>query len=89
MMLALQICAVAIALLGAWLLRKPGRWMPYGFVAWVVSNPLTMVFMAINGHWWFVALHLAFFLLALEGLWHWKVQPMLRKTEERLHVDIR
>jgi hypothetical protein len=84
---ALQICAVAFALLGTWLLRKPGRWMPYGFVAWLVSNPLAMVFMALNGHWWLFAQHLVFFVLAGESVWHWLVLPMLQKTEERLHVD--
>ena len=87
-MLALQIGAVAFALVGTWLMRKPGRWMPYGFVAWLVSNPLAMVFMAIDGNWWFVAQHLVFFVLALEGTWNWLAKPVLEQIEERFHVDI-
>ncbi len=87
-MIALQICAVAMALLGTWLMRKPGRWMPWG-VAWLVSNPLAMVFMALTGNWWFVAQHAVFFVLAVEGTWHWLLKPLLQSTEENMHVDIR
>lgn len=77
MMLALQILASAFALLGTWMLRKPGRLAPWGFVAWLVSNPAAMVFMAISEHWWFFAQHLLFFLLALEGAWNWLIAPRL------------
>lgn len=87
-MTALQICAAAVAILGAWLVRKPGRWMRYGFVAWLVSNPLAMVFMAINGFWWLFAQNLVFFALAVEGAWHWLVKPALDQTQENLHVDV-
>lgn len=82
MTLALQILASCIALLGAWLLRRPGRLAPWAFVAWMVSNPTAMVFMAINGHWWFFAQHLAFFALAAESTWHWLVLPTLKAAEE-------
>ena len=66
-----------MALLGTFLLRKPGRWAPWGFVPWLVSNPAAMVFMAINGHWAYFAQHLVFFLLAVDGTWHWLVKPQL------------
>ena len=75
--LTLQICASAFALLGTWLLRKPGRLAPWGFVAWLVSNPLAMLFMALNGHWWFFIQHLVFFLLAIDGAWNWLIAPRL------------
>jgi hypothetical protein len=84
MMLALQICAAAFALLGTWLIRKPGRWMPFGFVAWLVSNPAAMVFMALNGHWWFFAQHLVFFALAVESVWNWLIAPRLFVLADRL-----
>jgi hypothetical protein len=87
MMLALQICATCFALLGTWLVRKPGRWMPFGFVAWLVSNPAAMVFMALQGNWPFFIQHLVFFALAIESVWHWLVLPKLQQTEESLRVD--
>jgi hypothetical protein len=87
--ITLQICAVAFALLGTWLLRKPGRWMPWAFVAWLVSNPLAMLFMAINGSWWFFVQYAIFFALAIEGSWHWLVKPAMKQTEENMHVDVR
>jgi len=74
-LLALQVVACTFALLGTWLLRKPGRWAPWGFAAWLVSNPASMVFMAANGHWWFFWLHFAFLVLAALGVWHWLLQP--------------
>lgn len=70
---ALQAVTIVFALLGTWLLRKPGRWAPWGFVAWLVSNPAAMVFMAANQHWGFFALHTAFLVLAALGVWHWIV----------------
>jgi hypothetical protein len=85
--LLLQICASCFALAGAWLLRKPGRWAPWGFVTWLVSNPAAMAFMALQGHWLFFLQHLVFFILAGESVWNWLVLPSLNKTEERLHVD--
>jgi hypothetical protein len=88
-MIALQICAVAFALLGTWLMRKPGRWMPWGFVAWLVSNPLAMVFMALSGNWWFFAQHVIFLALAGEGAWNWLVKPEMERIEENMHVDVR
>jgi hypothetical protein len=75
--LALQICSSVFALLGTWLIRKPGRWMPWGFTLWLISNPAAMAFMAMHGHWWFFAQHLAFFVLAIESVWHWLVRPRL------------
>ncbi len=72
---ALQIGAVTFALLGTWCLRKPGRLAPWGFAAWLVSNPLAMVFMAMNEHWWLFAQHGAFLLLAIEGTWYWLIAP--------------
>lgn len=77
-MLALQVMSSAFALLGAWLLRKPTRWTPWAFAAWLVSNPAAMVFMALNGHWWFFAQHTVFLLLAIESAWHWLVKPQTR-----------
>lgn len=77
LMLALQVSAFAFALLGTWLLRKPGRWWPWAFVAWLVSNPMAMVFMALQGHWWFVAQHLLFLLLAIESTWNWLIAPRI------------
>lgn len=85
--LALQICASVFALLGTWLLRKPGRWMPWGFVVWLISNPAAMAFMAIHGHWLFFAQHLAFFIFALEGVWHWLAKPRLAKVNKALDFD--
>lgn len=84
MMLALQICSSAFALLGTWLIRKPGRWMPLGFVAWLVSNPLAMAVMALQGNWPFFVQHLVFFALAGESVWHWLVAPaLLNVNKER------
>lgn len=90
MMLALQIATFTFSALGAWLLRKPGRWWAWAFVAWMVSNPIAMVFMALQGHWWFFAQHLLFLLLAAESAWNWLVAPRLaahwpffNETEER------
>ena len=77
-MLALQICSAAFALLGTWLLRKPGPWAPWAFVCWLVSNPLAVVFMGLNGHWWLAMQHLVFLLLAAEGVWHWLLAPQLQ-----------
>lgn len=74
-MLALQVAASFFALLGTWLLRKPSRWAPWGFVAWLVSNPLAMAFMALNGHWWFCAQHAVFLVLAIEATWQWLIAP--------------
>lgn len=73
----LQVLASGFALLGTWLLRKPGRLAPYGFVAWLVSNPAAMAFMAMQGHWLFFLQHLVFFLLAIDGCWNWLVAPRL------------
>jgi hypothetical protein len=87
--IALQIFAVVFALLGTWLLRKPGPWMPWAFVAWLVSNPLSMLFMAIQGNWWFFTQYAIFFALAIEGAWHWLVKPALKQAEENMHVDVR
>lgn len=81
--LSLQVTASVMALLGTWLIRKPGRWMPLGFVAWLVSNPAAMVFMAMHGHWWFFCQHLMFFLFALESVWHWIVKPGLDGLGEK------
>ncbi len=75
LMTALQVLASAFALLGTWLLRKPGRWMPWGFACWLVSNPAAMLFLALHGHWVLFAQHLVFFVLALDGVWHWLVRP--------------
>ncbi len=86
-LLALQICAFAFALTGAWLLRKPGRRAPWGFVTWLVSNPAAMAFMALQGHWLFFLQHLVFFIFALESVWNWLVLPNLQQTEERLRVN--
>jgi hypothetical protein len=86
--LLLQICASTFALLGTWLLRKPGPRAPWGFVAWLVSNPAAMVFMALQGHWLFVLQHLVFFLLALESVWYWLVLPLFNFNLERGDRDL-
>jgi hypothetical protein len=76
-LMLLQICASGFALVGAWLLRKPGRWAPWGFVTWLVSNPAAMAFMALQGHWLFFLQHLVFFIFAAESVWNWLVAPRL------------
>lgn len=50
--LALEITGTVFGLLGTLLLHRPGRWAPYGFVCWLVSNPATMAFMWTQGHYW-------------------------------------
>ncbi len=77
--LVLQICASFFALLGAWLLRKPGPRASWGFVTWLVSNPAAMAFMAMQGHWLFFLQHLVFFLLAAESVWNWLWLPHLQQ----------
>lgn len=77
----LETLATMLGLLGAWLVRKPGRWFAWGFAVWVVSNPLAMVFMALHGHWRFFAVHAAYLLMALEGVQHWLVAPRLSHTK--------
>jgi hypothetical protein len=83
----LQVCASAFALAGTFLLRKPSRVAPWGFVCWLVSNPAAMAFMAINGHWWFFLQHAVFFFLAIDGVWNWLILPRL-SNEQRL-TDLR
>ncbi|MGE4241750.1 hypothetical protein [Ramlibacter sp.] len=83
MMLALQILASGFALLGTYLLRKPGPAAPWGFVAWLVSNPAAMTFMALQGNWVFFAQHLVFFILAVDGTWNWLVAPRLCNDNNR------
>jgi len=83
MMLTLQILASGFALLGTFLLRKPGRVAPWGFVAWLVSNPAAMAFMALQGNWVFFAQHLVFFLLAVDGTWNWLLAPRLFNEQTR------
>lgn len=86
-MLTLQITASFFALLGAWLLRKPGRWAPWGFATWLVSNPAAMAFMALEGHWLFFVQHLVFLVFAAESVWHWMVLPKRQqKIKERVYV---
>jgi hypothetical protein len=84
-LLALQICASSFALLGAFLLRRPGPRAPWGFVTWLVSNPAAMVFMALQGHWLFFLQHLVFFAFAAESVWHWLVLPARRMALEADH----
>lgn len=79
----LQICASAFGLLGTWLLRKPGKWAPWGFVAWLVSNPAAMAFMWLKGDWLFFAQFAVFWALAMEGTWCWLVAPRLSNFNER------
>lgn len=86
-LLMLQIWSVGFALFGTWLIRKPGRWMPFGFLAWLVSNPTAMVVMALQGNWPFFVMHLVFFWWAIESVWNWLVLPRLNQKEERLRVD--
>lgn len=81
-LLLLQICASSFALLGAWMLRKPGRRAPWGFVTWLVSNPAAMAFMALQGHWLFFLQHLVFFIFAAESVWNWLVAPRLFNFNE-------
>lgn len=76
-MLFLQIFGSLMALLGTFLLRKPGPLAAWGPVCWLVSNPAAMLFMAWNGHWGFFAQHLVFFVLAVDATWHWLVRPRL------------
>jgi hypothetical protein len=83
-MLTLQICASLFALLGTWLLRKPGPRAPWGFVAWLVSNPAAMVAMALQGNWPFFVQHLIFFLLAIESAWCWLIAPRLARVNHLL-----
>lgn len=71
----LQVLASLLGLSGAFLVRKPGRWMPWGFVAWLVSNPAAMLFMALSGHWLFFLQHAAFTALAFDGVRNWLVLP--------------
>lgn len=78
-LLALQVTASAFALFGTWLVRRPGRLMPWGFVCWLVSNPCVMVFMAIQGHWVLFVQHFVFLLLAIEGAWNWLAAPALQR----------
>jgi ABC-type iron transport system FetAB permease component len=86
--ITLQICSVAFALLGTWLMRKPSRWMRWGFIAWLVSNPLAIAVMVADRNWWLAAQYAVFFALAIEGAWHWFVEPKFKDTEENMHVDI-
>jgi hypothetical protein len=81
-LLLLQICASCFALAGAFLLRKPGRWAPWAFVTWLVSNPAAMAFMALQGHWLFFLQHLVFSIFAAESVWHWLVAPRLFNFNE-------
>lgn len=74
----LETLATVLGLWGAYLVSKPGRWFAWGFVLWLVSNPLAMVFMAIHGHWRFFAVHGAYLAMAGHGAWHWLVRPRLQ-----------
>lgn len=83
-LLMLQIFAAGLAMFGTWLLRKPGRRMPFAFVVWLVSNPAAMAVMALQGNWPFFVMHLVFFWWAIESVWHWLVKPVFsfNKSEE-------
>ena len=78
--LALQILGTGFGLLGTWLLHKPGRWAPWGFACWLVSNPAAMTLMAIQGNWLMVLQFTIYWLIAMSSVWHWLIKPRWRRT---------
>lgn len=67
----LELFATAGGLLGTWLIRKPGRWMRWGFVCWCFSNPAAMAFMYLNQHWALLLQVTVYWALALVSVRNW------------------
>ena len=73
----LEAASATLGLLGTALMVKPSRFAPWGFVAWLISNPCAMALMFIQGQWWLFAQFTVYWVLALVAVWNWLVKPML------------
>lgn len=75
--LTLQILAAITGMVGATLLRKPSRWMPWAFVAWLISNPAAIALSLMQQDYWLAAMFSYYLVLAIESTFNWLVKPML------------
>ena len=75
--------ATVFGLAGTALLYKPHRWAGLGFACWLISNPLVMYVMWINGHRWLFVQAAVYWVIAMASTWNWLVKPWLL-TRRRL-----
>lgn len=74
-LLAIEILAAAFGVAGTLLLAMKAKRAGWGFVAYLVSNSMAMVFFWIQQHWAMFAQQAVFLAISFIGIWVWLLRP--------------
>lgn len=65
--------AMFLGVFGLYLVGEKNRW---GFMVWIVSNSLWIIFATIHGHWGMLTQFIIFSGVAIWNWYKWKPEPI-------------